>query len=267
MLYTNKLLLILFFSSLFSACQEIAPVVPAIGDRKILIEEFTGVRCVNCPAGASEIENLRGIYGDRLIAVSIHAGDFAPPYSDSKFDFRTPEGTFLETFLGSAIGYPTAIINRKKFSGQPSLQVLRSTWAGFIANESKTPSVLSLGFVKNYNKTTRNLTLDLKIIPSENQTGDFRLTVMITENNILDTQETPTGKKSDYSHQHVLRKLVTQSEGDALGNLRTGETLAKSYAFTFPANWVTENCRIVAFVSKNGAEKDVLQVIETKILE
>ena len=104
----KKILLFSFLTLAISACTEIAPVVPTLGDRKVLVEEFTGVRCVNCPAGASELDNLRGIYGDRLVVVSIHTGDFSTPYSDSKFDFRTPEGTALEKNLGAPLGYPTA---------------------------------------------------------------------------------------------------------------------------------------------------------------
>ena len=111
----KKILLFTFLTLSISACTEIAPVVPALGDRKVLVEEFTGVRCVNCPAGASELDNLRGIYGDRLVVVSVHAGEFSPPFSDSRFDFRTPEGEALEKRLGAPLGYPTAVINRKQF--------------------------------------------------------------------------------------------------------------------------------------------------------
>ena len=88
----KKIIYLCLLTVVLGSCTEIAPVVPALGDRKVLVEEFTGVRCVNCPAGASELENLKGIYGERLVIVSIHAGDFSPPFTDSRFDFRTAEG-------------------------------------------------------------------------------------------------------------------------------------------------------------------------------
>jgi hypothetical protein len=72
-----------------TGCEEIPPTVtPFMGEtpdtvvdvtsqqRQVLIEEFTGVRCVQCPAGAAEIETLLALHGDQLVAVAIHAGDF-----------------------------------------------------------------------------------------------------------------------------------------------------------------------------------------------
>ncbi len=249
----------------FFSCTEIPPVVPPLGDKKVLIEEFTGVRCVNCPAGASEIENLRATYGDRLIVISIHAGDFAPPYSDSKYDFRTTEGNELEKLLGSPIGYPSAVINRKRFSNQNALQVFRTTWAGFTANESSTPSVMTLGFTKNYDTNSRKLDFQVKIIASDNIDGEVRVSVALTENGIKDQQETPDGKKSDYTHKNVFRKMLTKFDGDVLTGLKKGETITKAFNVTVSPNWIAENCRIVAFVHKNGSEKDVLQVNDVNL--
>lgn len=260
-----KKYLFLIVVSLFFSCTEIPPVVPPLGDKKILIEEFTGVRCVNCPAGASEIENLRTTYGDRLVVISLHAGDFAPPYSDSQYDFRTIEGNELEKLLGSPIGYPSAVINRKRFSNQNALQVFRTTWAGFTATESSTPSVLTLGLVKNYDVNSRKLDLQVKIVPTDNMTADVRLSVALTESGIKDPQETPNGKQSDYIHKNVFRKMLTKFDGDALSGLNKGETLTKTFTFILPANWVAENCRLVAFVHKNGSEKDVLQVNDVNL--
>jgi hypothetical protein len=227
------------------------------------VEEFTGVRCVNCPAGAAELENLKTIYGDRLVVISIHAGDFAPPFTESRYDFRTTEGTALETFLGAALGYPTAVVNRRKFTGQSSLQVTKANWAGFIASESNAPSVLNLSIQKNYTKDKRLLDLNVKIVPTEKLPDDSRLTVVLTENDILDWQETPQGKKSDYKHKHVLRRVLTNDvKGVALGT-----TTAWTTSVSLPNNWLIENCRIVAFVHRGGDIKDVLQVQEVKILD
>ncbi|MBL7813985.1 MAG: Omp28-related outer membrane protein [Saprospiraceae bacterium] len=255
----------LFFISfgLFSACAEIPPVVPPLGDRKVLVEEFTGVRCVNCPAGAAELENLKSIYGDRLLVVSIHTGDFAPPYSDSKYDFRTAEGAALESWLGVPLGYPTAVVNRKKFAGQQSLQVTKANWAGLIAAESQAPSVLNLAIDKKYAKDSRELTVSVTLAPTEKLPDDMRLTVLLTENDVLDAQETPQGKKSDYKHKHILRRIVS---GDAKGTDLKG-LLTWSSNTKIPNNWVAENCYLVIFVHRSGDTKDVLQVSELKMIE
>lgn len=248
---------------LWGSCSEIAPVVPPLGDRKVLVEEFTGVRCVNCPAGASELENLKSIYGDRLVIVSIHAGDFAPPYTDSKYDFRTTEGTALEAWLGVPLGYPTAVVNRKKFSGQRSLQVTKANWAGLIADESKTPSVLNFAINKKYAKDTRSLAITVTLVPTETLPNDVRLSVILTENGVVDQQETPQGKKSDYIHKHILRKFIS---GDAKGLALNG-ALSWTGSFIVPTAWVAENCELVVVAHRGGDEKDVLQVSEVKLVD
>ena len=145
------------------------------------------------------------------------------------------------------------------------MQIFRPTWAGFTANESSAPSPLSLGFVKNYDAATRKLEIEVKIIPTENLSGDIRLSLALTESGIKDQQETPNGKKADYTHKYILRKMLTKFDGDVLSGLAKGSPLSKTFNFTVPANWLAENCRLIAFVHKNGSEKDVLQVNDVNL--
>lgn len=47
---------------------------PADAARKVLIEDFTGQKCVNCPKATDEIHVLQETYGeDNIIAVGIHS--------------------------------------------------------------------------------------------------------------------------------------------------------------------------------------------------
>jgi len=59
--------------------------------KKVLLEDYTGHRCPNCPTGSSIIKkNLIPRYKDSLVVIAIHAGDLARPFD--KFinqDFRT----------------------------------------------------------------------------------------------------------------------------------------------------------------------------------
>ncbi len=56
----------------------IEPFVPS-GNRVVLLEEFTGKGCTNCPKGSRELENLLTQFPNNLVAVSLHAGFFANP--------------------------------------------------------------------------------------------------------------------------------------------------------------------------------------------
>jgi hypothetical protein len=252
-----------------TSCSEISPVIPPLattGDKKVIIEEFTGVRCVNCPDGSAEIANLQALYGDKVIAVSVHTGFFSDPYPDNKYDLRTPEGALLQAFLGEPLGYPTAVVDRKLYSGNTSIQVGKNTWAGYVASQLKLTAPLDLLFIKTYNPTTRNLDLTVRINPKQNLSSDNRLTVLITESNITDIQLTSAGRNLAYSHQHVLRKSLSPIEGTLLGELKSATPQEKSYQITIPNNWKPENCRIVALVSQGGTTKDVQQANEIKLM-
>ena len=51
--------------------------VLAKSEKNVLIEDFTGQRCTNCPNAAQKIHEFQEQYGkDRVIAVAIHGGGF-----------------------------------------------------------------------------------------------------------------------------------------------------------------------------------------------
>ena len=117
----NKLLFLSFVSLLcLLGCKEkdilIAPYTPpspssAGGDRHVLVEELTGVKCTNCPDAARDLLNLQGSIGaDKLIIVANHsAGSFSKPYTDSKYDFRSAEAQTIALFIGDYLGAPAAV--------------------------------------------------------------------------------------------------------------------------------------------------------------
>jgi len=260
----------ILLSFLFLSCEEIGPTIPTLGppetgDRKVLIEEFTGVQCVNCPQGSAEIENLLGLYGDQLIAVSIHSGFFADPFNESEYDFRIEKGEQIEGFLGEPVGYPSAVINRKQVPNRTTLQAAQALWAGLIADAATQAALVNLQLDLDFNSDDRALSIAISAIPIES-INDLSLTVMITENNIQDFQLTPDGEQSDYKHKHVLRDVLTKFDGSPIGNLQKGILFEKTFDYSLPIEWQVENCEVIVFLSRNGTDKEVLQVEADKIV-
>lgn len=279
MKYTS-FLLVLGSIAMLAACSEIAPTVTgAMGNtgpgpdltnqrRQVLIEEFTGVRCVNCPAGSAAIEDLLAVYGPQLVAVSIHAGEFAPPYSDSKYDFRTPEGDQLLSYLGEPFGYPTAVINRRLFDGEFDLQLGQSQWAGYIQQELQDSPKVKINIAKSFQPVSRQLNVDITLLAVEDISApDLRLSIMLTESGIHDMQLTPAGKQADYEHKHVLRDMLTPYDGSPVTTpLSAGQQRTFSFSMTLPQEWNENKCEIVAFVSLASDRKDVLQAHKTPVV-
>ena len=272
-----------------SACEEIPPVInPFTGEppdtvidiesqkRQVLIEEFTGVRCVQCPAGSAEIATLLAIHGERLVAVSIHAGDFSPPFPQSQYDFRTTEGEQLINFLGPPISYPSAVIDRKLFDGENDLILGRNEWAGYIEQEKALDPVVKIAVLTQYNQTTRKLDVEVQLYPQETiSEPDVRLSILLTESNIVDIQDTPDGKVNDYVHKHVFRDMLTSYLGEAVSeSLVAGNVITKNFSYTLPESWNAgeaalqeDEMHVVAFVHLGTTSKEVLQAIEVPMIK
>lgn len=251
------------------SCKEEPVIIPKSSGsnttaHKVVVEEYTGVKCVNCPAGSAEIENLRVKYGENLIAVSIHAGIFAKPYPESKYDLKTKIGEEIMNYVAVPEGYPSATIDRKVFLGQSSPQVGQSTWAGYIDEQLKTTAPLKVTLSNAYEPTSRTLNAKVSILPSQNISEKLRLTVMITESNIVDYQSTINGKISDYKHKHVLRDVITAATGDDItAGLKTAILENKTFTYKIPDNWNPDNCSVIAFVHRaNTNDKSILNADE-----
>ena len=83
--------------------------------RKILLEDFTGHQCPNCPAAAVIAHQLQELYPEQVVLVTVHAGIFAQMISPNYLiDFTCAEGNALNSFFGvSAVGNPNGLINRE----------------------------------------------------------------------------------------------------------------------------------------------------------
>ncbi|MCP3933165.1 MAG: Omp28 family outer membrane lipoprotein [Bacteroidetes bacterium] len=281
----NAFFLFAIFVFTMFACKEIPPEINIIvsqGDctgaspssvadqkRQVLVEEFTGVRCVNCPAGSQAIEDLIGLYGEQLIPVSIHAGDFSFPYDESLYNFQTTQGTQILSYVGEPFGYPTAVVNRKLFEGEFDLQLGQSQWADFVAQELAIPPRVKIAIEKQYDTASRELTVEVTLFFEEDLSDeDVRLSLMLVENDIEDYQVTPDGIQADYKHKHVLRTMLTNYDGNPLTeDLTVDAQVCKKYIATLIDSWVPENCHVIAFVNLGGETKDVLQAVEVKVID
>ena len=81
--------------------------------RNILIEDFTGQFCSNCPDAHQVISDLQTLYGEHVIAVAIHAGHFGiVEGSNPNFvGLMQPEGNTYAAHWGVE-AYPAGLINR-----------------------------------------------------------------------------------------------------------------------------------------------------------
>jgi hypothetical protein len=269
-LKSGLLLIALFLTGCFEQQKVIEPFVPS-GNRVVLIEEFTGKGCTNCPKGSKELANLLQQFPNNLVAVSLHAGFFANPdqFHVGVYDLRTEEGEILIDYLTQPIGYPSGVVNRTPVAGD--MQISLNQWASAITSAIQVPPAVELSIERTFDENTGQLAVTVNGIGKEELEGDIRLSVMITESAIIDAQIVleQGGLVEGYEHNHVLRDMLTPATGASiLTAITTGQTFSETYTATIDPSWVADNMEIIAFVSLvNGNSIPVIQATSIHLAE
>lgn len=234
--------------------------------KNVLLEDFTGVRCVNCPDGHLIAASILDAYAPgRVVVVGIHSGDlYTDPYAYGTHDFRTTEGDDIEAMVGPLQFKPCGDINRKLFTGQTERLLSRTVWAGKVAAEipDDVPKV-QMKFEHTYDNATRKLTLGIILQYAEALNKNLNLSVMLTEGGIIEPQLDQPGVDSFYVHHHVLRDMITPSMGMPVQGVKTPGHATKYLMpdFDVPASWNADSVKIVSFIT-DADSLNVMQVIE-----
>lgn len=249
------------------ACQSVDPedrliyVKPAEVGRAVLIEDFTGQRCVNCPRGTEAINSIVETYGEQnVIAVGIHSGPLGYKGNSRNLGLMTDLGNeyYKRWDSESKIGQPWALFNR---ASAPNSDY--NTWAAYVAQIISKKAKLSLSISNAYNAETRELTTDIDAFGTDGNTAG-KLQVWLIEDGIVAIQSMPDGTNNkEYVHNHVLRDAVNGTWGEDV-TVREGETTHKQYTYTLPETWNAEKVSVVAFVYDDS---EVQQVTKKHVTE
>lgn len=220
----------------------------------VLLEEHTGWGCNNCPRAAEKLEDLKASFGDKLVAVAIHAGTLAQPgKSNNYLDLRTDYGNSLAELFGIN-ARPAGIINRNNTTVQ------YSDWESTINSElsSSTHSInIGLGVKEISNKIYVGTELSF----TKDVNDELLLTLVVVEDNIIGVQRDGTEKIEDYVFKNVLRANPLVDIAINTEKITTNETIKKNYAIKIDSSWNLDNCRVVAIVTDKNSGK-VLQTNE-----
>ena len=235
-------------------------VKPAQVSRHVLIEDFTGQRCVNCPMATAEIVKLQEQYGaDNVIAVGIHSGPLGFAGNAKAVGFMTDLGNAYYNYW-QVEDQPAGVINRNG-------GVLNYTdWQTKVYNELQKKAPLSLTIDNNYDPSTRQLTILVMAQGTDGNT-EGKLQLWLTENDLTALQvryntisDAGSGQISDanYIHNHVLRDAVNGPWGNDI-TLREGVLKGYTYTYTLDERWTPDNMNIVAFVYNDEGVQQVAQ--------
>jgi len=235
----NKITLSLLLS-FFGFCAFAQTIVTTNPEnRKVILEEFTGVNCTFCPQGHAIAQGLQDNNPGNVYLVNIHSGGYAVPNGNQP-DFRTPWGEAIDDQSGLA-GYPAGTINRQNFPGQeqgnPGTTALgRGAWAGAANTTLGEGSYVNVGVNASLNVQTNIMTIDVEAY----YTGDSpeptnKFNVAILQNNTLGPQV--GGNQGDnYNHMHRLIDMVTGQWGVDITNTTAGTLYTNQFTYTVPTD-------------------------------
>lgn len=268
--------------------------------KKVILEDYTGVKCGFCVDGTFKVEQLEAANPTNLIPIAIHTGGYTPSASPLK----TAEGDAIDA-MAQPSGYPSGAVDRKKYGSNTTVAMNRGSWAAAFNTQSalSAPVSVSIENVVRNNATDYEFDVNVEFTSMPNSGVPLKLQVYVLEDkveaknfgtggndpmNLLQvsytTQYGGNGSTSapvylssatnNYYHNNVLRKALGGTWGysdvipatPVVNTVYTKHVTFSAKTGATPTGWVTENLEIVAFVAYDGSaandEKEILNAEE-----
>ena len=251
---TPIILVIILFVSSFVAAQTIVSTNPE--NKKIILEEYTGIHCTYCPDGHEIAQSLKDANPDNVFIINIHTGGYATP-SSGEPDFRTSFGDAIAA-QSNLTGYPSGSVNRQYFSNltmNGGTAMGRGGWSSATSQVLNQSAYVNLGVEASINVQNNELTVHVEgYYTGDSPQSTNLLNVVLTQNNTLGPQ-TGGGMGSNYNHMHRLVHMITGQWGFEISTTSSGSFVNETFTYTIPSdyNGVDVNLselNVIAFISE-----------------
>lgn len=245
-------------------------------NRNVVLEEFTGIHCGFCPDGHRLAQELSDANPGDVVLVNIHVGSYATPGAGEP-DFRTSFGPSIDGQAG-VCGYPAGSVNREYFPNyfqtnqqgdpcgtEPTAQS-RGSWAttgGIVLGQA---SPVNVAAQATLDLSTGKLTVVAEAYYTADGTGATNyLNVAVLQSGVVGPQSgssaNPTQVNPDgtYTHNHMLRHMMTGQWGADVTPTTMGSFFTDSYVWDIPTdiNGVAvdlNNLEVVVFIAEGHEE-------------
>lgn len=241
-----------YVSKLITVVAKSTSVAPSRFVRRICAMEFTGTWCAMCPAGMTRLNYLiSSDYEGIVYLMSFHVnGTSADPMAIEQSSILSKKFAIS--------GYPSCVVDMRKEMGLSENYTVMRT----IFNESLEKYVSHCGVAISslYNEAGSEAKVTVRV--TSEKTSDYRLIVYAVENG-LKYEQNDGGNYRDYTHNHVVRKLLSVSvDGDKLGQIPEDKEITQEYAVTLDNTWKAENLSFFALVTDENGYVNNLAVCE-----
>ncbi|MDA9907297.1 Omp28-related outer membrane protein [Flavobacteriaceae bacterium] len=243
--YTLNVLFTFFTLSVFA--QTIVSTEPE--NKKVVLEEFTGITCGYCPDGHTIAQNIQNNNPGNVFLINIHQGGFANP-GNSGFDFRTPFGNALAAQVGANF-YPSGTINRN------SNALGRGSWTSAANTALGQSSDVNIGVEADIDVQTNTITVHVEAFyTADSPESNNKLNVALLQNNTIGPQtDYANGNTTEYNHMHRLVWLITGQWGEVITTTTAGTFIDETYTYDIPDDYngvpvKIEDLEVVAFITE-----------------
>ena len=212
------------------------PIVPR---RNVLLVDFTGQRCSNCPAAADLLHSLTaGPAGARIIAVSVHGGALALSTDASPRGLASPDARRL-TDEARVSSWPQGTVDRPVGGTLLRPSAWNAALAERLALAADADAAAQQSLVADAHVALATRTLSYTLRPRHltdaagQADAETYLHLWLVEDSITAPQTLADGtERADYLHRHVLRLDLTGPSAHRLAAPRPGSSAP---AMTRPA--------------------------------
>jgi hypothetical protein len=243
--------------------------------KTVLIEEFTGHKCVYCPTGADYIHQIQQqSYGNRVIVLAIHASGLADPETGN-FSLDLRPGTHGEDLYADFLipAEPRAMFNREKLDGTNFAYGTPSTWQAKVETVLAEAPMITMQVINNYDSATRKLCSHIKTKFLASNSQNLKIAIWIAEDSIHGYQSNNNPGLGpdpipDYVFMDVMRDEFVGTYGEILtsGSVAQDSAVIRTYKKILPAEWIDKHCKVIAYVYDVDT-KAILQAVEGKVIE
>lgn len=249
--------------------------------RNVLLEDYTGHKCPNCPNAASVANDIEKSNPERVYVVSVHTGpggdgsfqdissDCSNPDNDYCYDFRTTESNnYGETFSSGFgfIGNPQGTINRITFGSD--MFSFSSNWSNY-TTQTLTENDLKINMQSqsNYYDDSRGMFLHVETEFLDDLAGDYNIVTYVIKNEIIEDQDSSGVHIHKYHHHNVFLGCIDElAFGQPVGqtNPSSGSKIITDYSYKLPTNIEPSEIHFLTYVY-NVETYEIMQVIKHEI--
>ncbi len=250
--------------------------VPAADAHNVLVEEFTGATCSNCPLAHVTLGGIESAHEGRVNVIGMYLYNIAQTYppSGAAYDFRDSSATEVGTKIYQGISsLPNGGVDRVPVNS--NIQISSGAWNSAVNNRLSVATPVNITLASSYTGGTNTITVNL-VYTSIVSTAQ-NLNVVIVEDSVIDKQEYPafdpnfpSGIDDAYIFTNVFRQMVSSAPyGDpimtSVATKNPGFSIVRKYSYNLKSKVVNPaKCRIIAFVT-DATDNHVIQSVQSRL--